>query len=83
MLSSSTFSCFNNELGLVVLDQSKDMLRILDNLEAKIVEDWSFNVAQQIPDLLNMSLMLRKDRLLVENFDDSVYNNVDVIRKCI
>lgn len=75
------------------MDQYNEMLRLLGEFEADITEEWGFQVARQIPDLLNMNLMLRRNMLLEENFHDDVciiycdtkynkndkLNNIDVI----
>lgn len=52
--------------------QCEEMLRLLDEFEAKIVNEWGASVARRIPELLDLNLILHKDNLLEENFHDDV-----------
>lgn len=71
-----TCSCFKDEFGQYVMSQCEEMLKLLDHFEAQIVQEWATRVEPQIPELLNLHLMLREDKLLVENFDNDVQYNM-------
>lgn len=70
------FSCFDNENGKYTLEQYEEMLRLLNEFEAKVSKDWNVYSTRRIPELLDLHLIMRKDKLLQENFHDDVWLSV-------